>query len=166
MLLKNSGYKIKKKFSLKTNWEPSDLKTAFSRYTKIIFWQLKTLAFHIFSQQDVDIFLDTTMVSFVGRIHNTRKTKERCQEIQGDGHAQCSYMLIDWGIKSQIGKIGIFWNVFCTYICRVKKNVQWGVLQFVLFVVIGRYFWYGIRAQGYRYHPRRMEYWFIFSRFV
>ena len=39
-----------------------------------------------------------------------------------------------------------------------KKNVQWGVLQFVLFVVIGRYFWYGIRAQGYRYHPRRMEY--------
>ena len=38
--------------------------------------------------------------------------KERCQEIQGDGHAQCSYMLIAWDIKSQIGKIGIFWNVF------------------------------------------------------
>ena len=104
--------------------EPSDLKTAFSRYKYILFWQLKTLAFHIFSQQDTDIFLDTTMVSFVGRLHNTRKTKERCQEIQGDGHAHCCYILIDWAIKSQIGKIGIFWNVFLrlaifTYICRV-----------------------------------------------
>ena len=48
------------------------------------------------------------MVSFVGRLHNTRKTKERCQEIQGDGHAHYSYMLIDWGVKSQIGKN---WNL-------------------------------------------------------
>ena len=59
------------------------------------------------------------MVSFVGRLHNTRKTKERCQEIQGDGHAHCCYILIDGAIKSQIGKIGITdkrtdasWDIF------------------------------------------------------
>ena len=129
ILLKNSGYKIKRfltedQLRVIFSGEPSDLETAFSRYNYILFWQLKTLAFHIFSQQDTDIFLDTTMVSFVGRLHNTRKTKERCQEIQGDGHAHCCYILIDWAIKSQIGKIGIFWNVFLwlaifTYICRL-----------------------------------------------
>ena len=115
MLWKNSGYKIKRfltKHQLRVILDKSLLiwKQLFQdTYKYYISWQFKTLAFHIFSQQDVDIFLDTTMVSFVGRLHNTRKTKERCQEIQGDGHTHCCYIPIDWAIKSQIGNIGIFW---------------------------------------------------------
>ena len=106
--------------SIGENEEPSsDLKkNSFSKIHTNIILTAQNISFPYFSQQDADIFLDTTMVSFVGRLHNTRKTKERRQEIQGDVHTHCCYILIDWVIKSQIE---IFSNVF---LHKSKQKVE------------------------------------------